>query len=61
MMEGGDDVLAHINKLKTLTEQIDAVGAPVGEDDLVTTLLGSLSKSYQFLITALESRSNTLT
>lgn len=61
MMEEGDDVLAHISKLKTLAEQLDAVGAPVSEDDLVITLLGSLSESYQFLITALESRSDTLT
>ncbi|KAF1316242.1 Integrase catalytic core protein, partial [Globisporangium splendens] len=61
MMEEGDDVLAHINKVKTLAEQLDAVGAPVSEEDLVITLLGSLSESYQFLITALESRSDTLT
>ena len=61
MMEEGEDVLMHINKVKTLAEQLDAVGAPVSEDDLVITLLGSLSESYQFLITALESRSDTLT
>ena len=60
MMEDGDDVLSHINKLKKLAEQLEAVGAPVCEDDLVITLLGSLSDSYQFLITALESRSDTL-
>ena len=51
MMEEGDDVLKHFNKLKRLTEQLDAVGAPVSEDDLVITLLGSLSESYHFLIT----------
>jgi hypothetical protein len=61
MMEDGDDVQQHINKLKTLAEQLDAVGAPVSEDDLVITLLGSLNESYQFLITALESRADTLT
>ena len=60
MMEEDDDVLQHINKLKTLAEQLEAVGAPVCEDDLVITLLGSLNDSYQFLITALESRSDTL-
>uniref|UniRef100_A0AAV1V8N3 Retrotransposon gag domain-containing protein n=1 Tax=Peronospora matthiolae TaxID=2874970 RepID=A0AAV1V8N3_9STRA len=26
-MEDGDDVMEHINKIKTLAEQIDAVGA----------------------------------
>ncbi|KAG3230054.1 hypothetical protein PI124_g24847 [Phytophthora idaei] len=60
MMEEGDDVLEHINKIKTLAEQLDAVGAPVSEDDLVITLLGNLSESYQFLITALESRADSL-
>ena len=60
MMEDGDDVLSHINNLKTLAEQLKAVGAPVCEDDLVITLLGRLGDSYQFLITALESRSDTL-
>ena len=61
MMGEGDDVLEHINRLKTLAEQLDAVGAPVSEDDLVITLLASLSESYQFLITALESRADSLT
>ncbi|KAG6615844.1 gag-pol polyprotein [Phytophthora cinnamomi] len=60
MMAEGDDVLEHINKIKTLAEQLDAVGAPVSEDDLVITLLGSLSESYQFLITVLESRADSL-
>ncbi|KAG6578271.1 Copia proteinlike [Phytophthora cinnamomi] len=60
MMAEGDDVLEHINKIKTLAEQLDAVGAPVSEDDLVITLLGSLSESYQFFITALESRADSL-
>ena len=60
MMGEGDDVLEHINILKTLAEQLDAVGAPVSEDDLVITLLASLSESYQFLITALESRADSL-
>uniref|UniRef100_A0AAV1U2G3 CCHC-type domain-containing protein n=1 Tax=Peronospora matthiolae TaxID=2874970 RepID=A0AAV1U2G3_9STRA len=60
MMGEGDDVLEHINKLKTLAEQLDAVGSPVSEDDLVITLLSSLSESYQFLITVLESRSDSL-
>ncbi|POM77306.1 Copia proteinlike, partial [Phytophthora palmivora] len=44
MMGEGDDVLEHINKVKTLAEQLDAVGAPVSEDDLVITLLASLSE-----------------
>ncbi|CAH0473509.1 unnamed protein product [Peronospora belbahrii] len=61
MMDEGDDVLAHINKIQTLAEQLDAVSAPVSEDDLAITLLGSLSDPYQFLITVLDSRADTLT
>ncbi|GMF64825.1 unnamed protein product [Phytophthora fragariaefolia] len=61
MMAEGDGVLEHINKIKTLAEQLDAVGAPVSEDDLEITLLASLNESYQFLITALESRADSLT
>eukprot|EP00644_Phytophthora_capsici_P019050 jgi/Phyca11/133206/e_gw1.358.9.1 len=45
VMVEGDDVLEHINKIKTLAEQLDAVGAPVSEDDLVITLLASLNES----------------
>ncbi|POM66843.1 Integrase catalytic core protein [Phytophthora palmivora] len=58
MMGEDDDVLEHINKVKPLAEQLDTVGAPVSEDDLVIALLASLSESYQFLITALESRAD---
>ncbi|CAI5721930.1 unnamed protein product [Peronospora destructor] len=61
MMDEGDDVLEHINKLKIRAEQLDVVGAPVSEENLVITLLGSLSESYQFLITVLESRTDSLT
>lgn len=61
MMEDGDDVLAHLNKLKNMAEQLDAIGALVSDEDLVITLLGRLNESYQLLITALESRSDTLT
>ena len=60
MMDESDDVLQRINTIKTLAEQLDAVGAPVSEDDRVITLLASLSESYAFLITALESRSDSL-
>ncbi|CEG35175.1 copia proteinlike [Plasmopara halstedii] len=61
MMDEGDDVLQHINKIMTLAEQLDAVGAPVSEVDPVITLLTSLSEPYAFLIPALETRSDSLT
>lgn len=41
MMKEGDDVLEHINKLKSLADQLDVVDAPFSEDDFVITLLGS--------------------
>ena len=60
MMEEDNDVLTHINKLKTLAEQIDAVVAPISEDELVITLQKSLSDTDQFLLTSFKSRVNTL-
>ena len=45
----------HINSIKTLSEQLAAVGAQVSEEDLVMTLLMSLPSSYEHFITALES------
>uniref|UniRef100_A0AAV1TSX8 Uncharacterized protein n=1 Tax=Peronospora matthiolae TaxID=2874970 RepID=A0AAV1TSX8_9STRA len=59
-MEEGGDVLSHINKMITLVEQLDAVGTPVNKEDLVITHLGSLSESFAFLITALDSRADSL-
>lgn len=61
MIKEDDGVLAHTKKLKTLSELLEAVGALVSENDLLITLLGSLSESYQFLITALASRLDKLT
>ncbi|CEG41939.1 copia proteinlike [Plasmopara halstedii] len=59
-MEEGEDVLERISKIKTLAEQLDAIVYPVSEDDLVITLHASVSESYAFLITALESRADSL-
>ncbi|KAF0730464.1 hypothetical protein Ae201684P_021936 [Aphanomyces euteiches] len=59
-MVEGSDMLKYINEMKTLSEQLEAVGAPVGEEDLVITLLCNLPESYEVLITALESRSDAL-
>lgn len=56
----GDSMVSHINKMKTLAAQMEAVGAPVTEDDVVTTLLCSLPEDYSNLITALEARMDDL-
>lgn len=44
-MDKYDEILARINKLKTLAEGLDAIGALVSDEDLVITLLGSLDES----------------
>ena len=51
----------HINKMKALASQLEALGASITEDDQVATLLCSLPESYSNLITALESRADDLT
>ena len=48
MIVEGDDVLSHINKLKTLADQLEAVRAPVYKDDLAITFFGSPNDSYHF-------------
>ena len=45
MMDEGDDALGHVNKIKTLAEQLVAAGSTVSEDDMVIMLLDSISKS----------------
>jgi transposase InsO family protein len=54
-MSEGDALSTHINMLKTLAEQLAAIGAQTSEEDLVMTLLMSLPPSYEHFITALES------
>ena len=51
----GDALSTHVNSIKTLSEQLAAVGAQVSEEDLVMTLLMPLPSSYEHFITALES------
>ena len=43
VMEDGDDVLEHINKLRTLAEHLDVVGALVSDKDFFIKLLSSLN------------------
>jgi hypothetical protein len=59
-MDESGSMIDHINAVRNLADQLDAIGAPVSEDDIVTTLLGSLPDSYDNLITALESRADDL-
>ena len=55
-MQEGDDMLDHINKVKGLADQLVCLEAPLTDGDIVMTLLESLPTSYEYLITALETR-----
>ena len=59
-MAESDRMMVHINKMRSLAEQLAAVGAQISEDDQVATLLCSLPDSYSNLIVALESRADDL-
>ena len=41
-MGKGDDMTNHVNKIKTISEHLEAVGDPIAEDDLVIILISSL-------------------
>ena len=55
-MQEEDDLLDHINKVKALADELACLETPVTEGDVVMTLLESLPPSYEFFITALETR-----
>ena len=55
-MYEGDNMLDHINKVKSLADQLLCLDVPIKDEDLVMTLLDSLPTSYENLITALETR-----
>ena len=55
-MQESDDMLDHINKVKGLADQLACLEVPVTDGDIVMTLLESLPPSYEYLITALETR-----
>lgn len=57
-----DSMQAHINNVREIADQLDAIGAPVNDSDIAMTLLCSLPEQYDSLTVALESRpSNELT
>ena len=53
-MQEGTCMQQHLKNIKELTDKLAAIGAPIGEEDQVVTLLGSLLKSYTTPVTALE-------
>ena len=53
-MQKGTDMTEHINFVKTIEDQLEAVEDPVSEKDLVIILISSLPIEYNYLITAFE-------
>ncbi|TPX52711.1 DNA-directed DNA polymerase [Powellomyces hirtus] len=54
-------MLEHINKVKMIGQQLEAIEAKVDSGDIVTTLLYSLPESFGSLLVSLESRAGDLT
>ena len=59
-MKDGSAVKDHLKDMKELTDRLAAIGAPISEEDQVVTLLGSLPRSYNGLVTALEARGDNI-
>ena len=55
-MQEANDMLDHINKVKSLADQLTCLEVAIKDEDVVFTLLDSLPTSYEHLITALETR-----
>ena len=52
-IQKGTDITEHINFVKTIADQQEAVEDPVSEKDLVIILISSLPDEYNYFITAL--------
>lgn len=61
VMNEGESIENHLKYMKEITNKLAAIKAPVGEEDQVVTLLGSLPESYATLVTALEAHGDKLT
>ena len=55
-MKEDEDILAHINKVKALADQLNGADVAITDGDIVMTLLESLLPLYEHLIVAIESR-----
>lgn len=55
-MEEEDDTLAHSNIVKVLINQLNGADVAISNEDLVMTLLKSLSPTYEYLIIAMQTR-----
>ena len=55
-MEEGTDILMHINKVKSLADQLLVLEVQLRGEDMIMILLDSLPSSFDYLITTLETR-----
>ena len=55
-MKESDSLDEHLRRLKVINDQLDAIKAPIPEDEHTVALLRSLSRSYNTLFTALTAR-----
>jgi cell division cycle protein 20 (cofactor of APC complex)/ATP-binding cassette subfamily B (MDR/TAP) protein 1 len=55
---GNSNLQSHINLIRDLADQLEAISAGVSDEDMAMTLLCSLPDSYDYLIVALESRNS---
>lgn len=60
-MKEGENITEHLKRMKELTDQLGAIGAVIEEEDQIVTLLGSLPASYATIVTALETKLDSLT
>ena len=58
-MEKGQDMVEHINQIKTLAEHLEAIDDAIAEKVIVILLVSSLPDEYNYLITALETLADT--
>ena len=60
-MKDNETMTEYLDKFRTATEELEAIGSPMEEEDLISTLLNSLPSSYDNLIISLESRGDEIT
>jgi hypothetical protein len=56
-MQKGEDLLAHINMVKALADQLRSIEVKIVDENMYMVLLTSLSPSFDNLVTNLESMS----
>lgn len=60
-MKEGEHLNDHLKRMKELTDQLGAIGSVIEEEDQIVTFLGSLPPSYATVVTALETKMDSLT